>query len=590
MKLYQSNCEDNTLAASLGHIILYSFLFLLPDDGLYHPSISIYTVLAIISLTIPKIALIFFNRGKKYEEIIAFILIELSAVFWTITYISEIVLSSQLNHYIIILFLNIVGISFIASFALFKNLSFNYLFNSTLLIVSALFTFLFLEELQLPFILIFLLSFVIGISYSKVHNKNWLEFLAEKDRSIQYSQALAKTNEKLKEALAKAESATRMKGDFIATVSHEIRTPMNGILGMTTLLRDSNLNEEQKEFVDMIQSSADSLLTIIDDILDFSKLESGKLRVENVSFNILEVLNEIAVVFGELSSSKGLDFQLKMEDEFQNNVIGDPVRLRQVLINIIGNAIKFTLQGYIKLSVKMDSIAGNIKMVQFKIEDTGIGIEKQQLDTIFDRFTQADASTTRKFGGTGLGLAITKELVDLMSGELQIDSRPGIGTVFLIKIPFKLDSSLRGNEEKPNNNRNLASLNGIAKGKTILLVEDNLINQKVASLILQKTGCSIETALNGQEAVEMVKSNNYDLIFMDIQMPVLNGVEATAKIRVLQQNDKYTPIIAMTADAMKGDREKYISAGMDDYISKPIKQEVLFSVLSEWISKNNNNT
>jgi len=586
MKLYQSNFEDNTISASLGHIILYSFLFLIPDDGQVHPSTETMAILIISTLTVLKLYLIYFNKSRLYELGLGFALIILSALFWTYIYITEIILSSSLNHHIIIIYLMLTGIAYVGAFALYKNQPLNYIFSTTLLLVPSFFTPFYLEELKIPLIMILTLSYVINIAYSKMHNKNWKEFLAEKERNDKFSQEMIKTNFKLKSALKDAESATRMKSDFIATVSHEIRTPMNGVLGMSSLLQETNLNEEQKEFVDMIQSSADSLLAIIDDILDFSKLESGKLRIENTSFNLSEVVNEIAVMFGEITAGKGLDFNLVVVDELDTNVIGDPVRLRQILTNIIGNALKFTLKGYVKLTVKIKSLDKDIKLVQFKIEDTGIGIEKEKLKTIFDRFTQADASTTRKFGGTGLGLAITKELVELMNGHVDLKSKAGSGTIFYANIPFKSDSFKKIKINESVYDKNLASIQKLTEGKKILIVEDNLINQKVTLLMLQKTNCQIDTAYDGQEAVDMVNKKDYDLIFMDIQMPVLNGVEATAKIRALQKNNHYTPIIAMTANAMKGDREKYIDAGMDDYISKPIKKDILLRLLSEWLSKN----
>ncbi len=585
MRLYQSNFEDNTASGALGTLVLYSFLFIIPNDDITHRSIGDFAIAAISLLTFSKLYLIYFNKNKNYERYAAFILLEATAMFWAYIYVSEIVHSAYLNNFIFITFLILTGVAYVTAFALYKNPLLNYLFCGTVLLLPAVITYFYLDELKLLFILIFILSFSFIVIFSRMHHKNWQEFLAEKDRSVSYSQALVKTNFKLKKALEAAESATLMKTDFIATVSHEIRTPMNGILGMSSLLHETKLNEEQEEFLGMIESSADSLLTIINDILDFSKLESGKLRIENVSFDLSSLLNEIGVIFGELASGKGLEFNLDVSDSFDINVIGDPVRLRQILTNIIGNALKFTVKGYIELTVKIKPIDADIRMVQFRIEDSGIGIEKEKIKTIFDRFTQADASTTRKFGGTGLGLAITKELVELMKGYIDIESKSGVGTVLDINIPFKIDSFQLDKVKVLEVDEILDSLKKLTKGKKILVVEDNIINQKVASLMLQKTGCIIETAINGQEAVDMINKTKYDLVLMDIHMPVLSGVEATAKIRALQQNDNYTTIIAMTADAMKGDREKYISAGMDDYISKPIKQDILFDVLSRWLIK-----
>ena len=494
MRLYQSNFEYNSITASLGHIFLYSVLFIIPTDGQNHPSTGLMAILFIGTLTIIKLYFIYFNRDKNYERVIAFALIEASAMFWTYLYVSEIMLSPALNHFIIIVFLSLTGVAYTGAFVLYKNQPLHSAFSSTLLLLSALLTPFYLDELKIPFILVLLLSFVINVIYSKVHHSNWQKFLVQKERSENVSQELIKTNQKLNDAVKEAELATQIKGDFIATVSHEIRTPINGVLGMSSLLQETDLNEEQKEIVGMVVSSADSLLTIINDILDFSKLESGKLRIENVSFDLSEMLNEIAVLFGEMSSGKGLKFSLVLPNELENNIIGDPVRLRQILTNIIGNALKFTLEGYIKLSLKFKLLNNDVQMVQFKIEDTGIGIEEEKLKLIFNRFTQADSSTTRKFGGTGLGLAITKELVGLMSGHLDVKSKPGIGTIFYVNIPFKLDRIKITKDADPDSCEDLLTLKKLTEGKKILIVEDNPINQKVTLLMLKKTHCATEAS------------------------------------------------------------------------------------------------
>jgi signal transduction histidine kinase/CheY-like chemotaxis protein len=584
MRLYQKNFEDNNLAATFGHMFLYAFLFLIPADDLIHPALNINAAILISLISLGKLYLNFFSTGKNWERTAGFTLIEMSAMFWALLYISEIMLSPSLNHYIIILFLWLTGVAYVAAFALYRNPVLNYTFSVTILLIPALFTPIYLEELKVPLVLLLILSFLVHAFYSKMHYKSWLQFLAEKKRADRFAAELVKANQKLKVALNEAEEATRMKGDFIATVSHEIRTPMNGILGMSSLIQETNLDEEQQEFVSMIQSSADTLLTIINDILDFSKLEAGKLGIERVSFNLFKYLNEAGVIFGEAAAAKSLTFELVLPVEFEANVFGDPVRVRQILTNLIGNAIKFTLDGFVRLSVKIILINDDSIMARFKIEDSGIGIESTSLDSIFDRFTQADASTTRKFGGTGLGLAITKELVELMDGKIEIESYPGTGTVFYVNIPFKLDHEKKALDNSAESDEKMRSIKQLMAGKKILLAEDNVINQKVASLMLKKTHCTIEVARDGEEAVDMVANDDYDLVFMDIQMPVLSGVEATAKIRSTQKGSKYLPIIAMTANAMKGDREKYIDAGMDDYISKPFKQENLFNVLSKWLS------
>lgn len=423
------------------------------------------------------------------------------------------------------------------------------------------------------------ITYWLDISITPVKDENGkTTHFAAIERDITSRKAFEKELQINREA---AEVANRVKGNFLANMSHELRTPMNGIIGLSELLMDMELGDEPKELAEAVNSSSRNLLILLNDILDLSKIEAGELTLENIAFNIRRIINQTSDLLNPIALKKGINFDMIVEPSVSERIMTDPARLQQILNNLASNSIKFTEEGYVKIFITEGKDSVGDPLLNLRVEDSGIGIPVEKQEAVFKKFIQADVSTARKYGGTGLGLAITKELVEMMGGAIWLESEVGLGTTFFVEIPIEIPA-LQILTENITEDPHIARIDTSGR---LLVVDDHPVNLLFMKKVLQKIGFSrVDQASSGIEALELVKNHSYDLIFMDCQMPEMDGFEVSEHIRLMEGDKIGTiPIIAVTADAMKGARERCIDAGMNDYISKPVDVEKLRDILRKWL-------
>jgi signal transduction histidine kinase/DNA-binding response OmpR family regulator len=712
MKIYQEYMEENSMVSILSHVFLLYIVFITPLDPRNHLVSSIYYLSFFLILLFLRVLLIYIP-SKNNLQIIAELSIYLTGIWWSTLLSVELYYSTSFDTIDAVLLFLIIGIASGGAFSMFKKKRLVILYILILMLPTLIS--MYYSGMKLGGLLAGAMLLFIGfnIVYSTKHNKIWQNLQKNKEKMSAQAKKLKLYNKELNLALEESKDAARIKSEFLANMSHEIRTPMNGIIGAADILRDMQLDVEIRKMVNIIYQSGNSLVTIINDILDFSKIEAGKMEIEYVSFDLLQSIENTIDILKTNAEKKKLELIFFFSPKIKHKVIGDETRINQVLINLVGNAIKFTEKGQVFVKVDLLKESEEYYTLKFSVEDTGIGIPPKYQEKIFESFTQANGSTTRRFGGTGLGTTISKMLVELMGGEITLQSpNPNNiindkGSIFYfliklkkgdllqqtIKINKKIEgkraliiddnetncfvlnvmlknwgikaqevyNGLQAEDHLKNYNDydlifldyNMPRYNGyqvfdkirkLLKKKTkvimissnytevtqkeiqrrgidslfykpikqsdlkrnivdlffekiivspqinnkkkyqfndlqILVVEDNIINQKIALSVLKQVNIQADIANNGQEALDKFQQKQYDLVFMDIQMPILDGIETVKRMRDLGMQ---TIVIAMTANAMKGDMEMCLKAGMNDYISKPFKKEKLYELLKKY--------
>lgn len=418
---------------------------------------------------------------------------------------------------------------------------------------------------------------VLELAWARELGESEMAFLEEAREGVAVAIRSAQARHRVNHLLVELRQANEHKSIFVANMSHEVRTPLSGVVGMLHLLEATGLSSEQRGYVESASSASTSLLHILNDILDFSKVESGKLEIEAIPFHLGQVLKEASNLLRLNAEEKGLNFEVVFDGAVPW-LSGDPGRLRQIILNLAGNAIKFTSNGTVRIDVRTTEWRDGCAALHVAVSDTGIGIPEARLDLLFEEFSQADNSTSRLYGGTGLGLAICKSLVELMNGRIGASSRVGEGSTFWIEVTLPITDEMSPCHDAMDDGDDVSKLCG-----RVLVAEDNEINKRIAMAYVQNLGCEVDAASNGIEVMDKVGVGRYDLILMDCQMPEMDGYAATAAIRAAEAGGDRTPIIALTAHAMKGDRERCLDAGMDDYLTKPLDRQALRNALARWL-------